>query len=260
MDEIRSFKNASYLMAGGACMVMLIGHIFNSASSLSEPIVPGFRHLTGLCIPVLCFWFGMAVRALSKAPLRWAQILLPFLSVFCLYKFHHELYAAWRSVAYLYVALICIGYLVPRKVLFEAHRRKGWEYLALLLLAASCYAAVSVVRFRLEWLTGSYIPEHQDMLRLMLTLMRDIGPLLVILVLYFVIMFSCSRFGQWLGERSWFRGIVLVGAVFQFIVSISNLIIRTSWADFIIILVQPVTVGLAVLLARGLKKLRKTTL
>ena len=88
------------------------------------------------------------------------------------------------------------------------------------------------------------------MLRLMLTLMKDVEPLMVILTLYFVLLFSFSRAGQWLGERDWFRGIVIVPAVCLFFVSMSNLFYRAGWADFISFLVQPVTVCLVFIIVR----------
>ena len=259
MEEIKSYKNASFLMAGGACLLMLAGHLINKIVPFpySDPLVPGLGHLLGLCMPVLCLCFGLTLRMWLKNPKWWLQTLIMCLAVFCLYKYRHLLFAYRMAFPYLYTALICLGYLVPRRMICTAQRNRGWEYLAFMLLAAFCYTAAHVVESRLEWLTGSYLPEHQDMLRLMLTLMKDVEPLMVILVLYFVLLFSFSKAGQWLGERDWFRGIVIVPAVYLFFVSISNLFFYTDWTNFIRILVQPGTVGLAVLAAHGVKKLRR---
>ena len=250
MEEMKSFKNASFLMTGGACLVMLFNHILNMASSISRPLVPGFGHLAGLCIPALCLWFGMSVREWLKNPRWWVQASLLCIAVFCLYMYRHELYASWRTGAYLYAALICLGYLVPRRMICAARRNRGWEYLVFMLLAAFCYTAAHVVESRLEWLTGSYLPEHHDMLRLMLTLMKDTEPLMVILTLYFVLLFSFSKAGQWLGERDWFRGIVIVPAMYLFFISVSNLFFRADWTAFISFLVQPVTVCLVFIIVR----------
>lgn len=211
----------------------------------------------GLCIPVLCLWFGLTLRMWLKSPKWWLQALIMFLAAFCLYKYRHLLFAYWRAFPYLYTALICLGYLVPRRMIRAAQRNRGWEYLAFMFLSAFCYTSMHVVESRLEWLTGSYLPEHQDMLRLMLTLMKYVEPLMIILSLYFVMLFSFSKAGQWLGERDWFRGIVIVPAVYLFFVSISNLFFYTDWTNFIRILVQPVTACLAGLVVRGVRKQRR---
>lgn len=252
MEKMKSFKNASFLMAGGACLLMLVGHLINKTVSYpySDPLVSGLGHLLGLCIPVLCLWFGLSLRMWLKNPKWWLQALLLCFTAFCLYKYRHDLFAYWKAFPYLYSALICLGYLVPRRMICAARRNRGWEYLVFMLLAAFCYTAANVVESRLEWLTGSYLPEHHDMLRLMLTLMKDAEPLMAILTLYFVLLFSFSRAGQWLGERDWFRGIVIVPAVYLFFISVSNLFFRAGWTAFISFLVQPVTVCLVFIIVR----------
>ena len=253
------FKNATVLMTGGACLILVVNHLVNiSATGLESPI-PGFYHLAGIAYSVLCLWMGMILRQWLRNPRWWVQALVACLAVFCLYKYRHPLYLYWNLYPYLYLMLICLGYLVPDRITAPAGRSRGWGYLGLLLISVFCYTATSVVLNRLNWLTGSTLPEHQDMLSLMLTLTRDAEPMLVVLTLYFIILFSFSKTGQWLGERSWFRGIILVPTVFVFIGTLGNMIIRGTLfsTPIFLFLVQPVTIYLLVVLWRASAKLFK---
>ncbi len=246
------FKNASVLMAGFSCLVVVVNHLINTATTGLESPVPGFYHLAGMAYFVLCLWTGMTLRQWLRNPRWWVQALVGALAVFCLYKYRHLLYFYWESYSFLYLALIGLGYLVPERMTLPAGRSRGWGYLALLLVTLFCYVSSSVVMNRLQWLAGSLLPEHHDMLTLMLTLVRNAEPLMVVLALYFVVLFAFSKAGQWVGGRSWFRGIVLVPAVLTFIGTLGEML---AWSRLFSthtfhFLVQPITVCLPALLVR----------
>lgn len=81
---------------------------------------------------------------------------------------------------------------------------------------------------------------------------------MIVIILYFSLMFSYSRTGQWLGGRAWFRGIMSVPVLVTFIASVANLpgyyypgYTSAGWLRF---LVQPATVYLVAVLVRAAKK------
>lgn len=262
MEKMKYYKNASCLMAGGSCLLMLVGHLINKTvpNPYGDPLVPGLSHLLGLCILVLCLWFGLTLRMWLKNPKWWLKTLILCLAAFCIYKYRHDLYAYWRAFPYMATAIICLGYLVPEKITRTAQGNRGWEYLIFILVTTFCYTAAHVVESRLEWLTGSYLPEHHDMLRLMLTLMKDIEPLMIILVLYFVLLFSFSKAGQWLGAQKWFFWLASIAAIVCFVSVCTRMNsfgpISYRGSLFLMLLVQPVTIYILVVLYRICRRIR----
>ena len=252
---MKNYKDASCLMAGGSYLLMLAGHLINKTlpNPYSDPLVPGLSHLLSLCIPVLCLWVGLTLRMWLKNPKWWLRTLILCLAAFCIYKYRHVLFAYWGAFPYMATAIICLGYLVPGRVICTAQRNRGWEYLIFMLVTAFCYTVAHVVESRLEWLTGSYLPEHQDMLRLMLTLMKNIEPLMIILVLYFVLQFSFSKVGQWLGSQKWFFWLTVIAAIVCFVSVCTRMSGYGPFAyrgDLLMLLVQPVTIYLIVVIYR----------
>lgn len=258
MEEMRKrYVNASVLLAGGACLAMVINHLVNVAS-LYESVLPGWSFLCGLCTPVLCLWVGLLLRIRFRNPRWWVRVLVLLVVLFFLYRFRHFLnyWFWWKSNPNLYLAMLGIGYLVPQEMLEDAGKRKGWEYLVLLLLSVFCYAAVAVVNSRLHYMTQ--MPELQEMELLMERLTNDVEPLLVLLTGYFAVMFSFSRLGQLIGGKAWFRGLVIVPAVYTFLATLGNLAIHSWRWDYYLIplLVNPVTVYMVVLAVRLARRKR----
>jgi len=256
MEEMKSrYLNASILLAGGACLAAFINVLVNAAS-LYESALPGWSFMCGLCTPILCIWVGLLLRLRFRTPRWWVQVLVLLAVLFFLYRFRHFLnyWFWWKSNPNLYLAMLGIGYLVPLGMLEEARRRKGWEYLVMLLLSVFCYTAVAVVNSRLHYMTQ--MPELQEMELLMERLANDAEPLLVILAAYFAFMFSFSGLGQLLGGKAWFRGLVAVPAVCTFVMTLGNAAFH-RWGYFLIpLLVNPITVYLAVVLGRLIKRKR----
>ena len=258
MEEMRKrYVNASVLLSGVTCLAMIVNHLANEAS-MYESVLPGWSFMCGLCTPLLCVWVGILLRRRFPNPRWWVQTLILLIVLFLLYRYRHFLnyWYWWKSNLYLYLAMIGTGYLVPTRMLVETGRRKGWEYLVLLLMSVFCYTAVSVVNHRLHYM--SVMPELQEMEQLMERLANDTTPLLVILTAYFAVMLSFSKIGQHLGESSYFRGFVVVPALFTFLALLGNLIPSYwRWDLFLLpILVNPITVYLVVVLG-NLKRRKK---
>ncbi len=218
----KEFKNASVTLIGGVGALMIIGNLIRREDPWNGmAFIPGLSFLMGLGWPVLCIWAGMLLRQWFKNPRWWVQALIVCATVFFLYKSRHSL-AWWDTEPFLYLMCVGVGYLVPEGLVSAASSRKGWEYLMLLLAAAFCFTAMSVVSGRLQWHPWAFGAEHEDMKSLTQRLLLDCEPLLVLLAGYFAVMFSYSQAGQWLGGRDWFRGISAVLVIIMFLASLSN--------------------------------------
>lgn len=258
MEEMRKeYMNASVLMAGAACIAMAVNYVVNAAS-MYESVLPGWSYMCGLCTPVLCTWVGLLLRYRFRNPRWWVQAIVIVAVLFLFYRYRHFLHIWfwWKSNPYLYLAMMGTGYLVPPGLLDEAGRRKGWEYLLLLLVSVFCYTAVSVVNSRLHYMATA--PELHEMERLMEQLSNDTEPLIALLSAYFIVMFAFSETGQLIGGKDWFRGLSVVPAVFVFL-ALSGSLVRSywRWGTYLLpLLVQPVTVYLAVMVWRRIGRKR----
>lgn len=256
MEEMKNrYVNASVLMTGTVCLVMVINQIVNSVS-YTESAVPGWGYMSVLCVPMLCTWMGLILRYRFRNPRKWAQVLIVVAVLFCMYRYRHFLgyYYWWKRNPYLYLAMMGLGYMAPIGMLDEAGKRKGLEYLALLLSSVFCFTAILVIKSRLQYMAMTV--EHQEMTHLMEALANDSELLLAILVAYFAVMFSFSFLGQGIGSKTWFRGIVIFPVIHTFILYLGNLIIHFWRWEFNLLpfLVHPVTVYLAVVTIRLVKR------
>ena len=233
---IREFKNASVTLIGGVGLMMIIGNLIRREDPWDGmAFIPGLSSLMGLGWPVLCIWAGMLLRQWFKNPRWWVQTLIACATVFFLYKSRHSL-SWWVTEPFLYLMCVGVGYLVPEGLVSAASSRKGWEYLILLMAAAFCYTATSVVVGRLQWHPWAFGVEHEDMKSLSQRLLLDCEPLLVLLAGYFATMFSYSQIGQWLGSQDWFRGISAMLVIIMFLANLWNSFITRfhliSWLYF----------------------------
>ena len=253
------YVNASFLMAGCACMAMVVNHLGFSFSPYSlESAIPGWSFMASLANPVLFAWAGLLLRRRSGSPKKWLSAAVAVLVLFLLGMYYHyiEHWGWWERLPFLYLASLGIGYLFPPSMTGEAGRRKGIEYIVLLICSVFSYTACAVVSGRIQW--GGMPPELHEMSNLMVRLMDVAEPLLTVVVLYFAVMFSFSGYGQWLGGRSWFRGIAVGVAAYSFLLSLGNL----AWGlfhrgMFLTFFVQPVTVYLVIVICRLIRRKAK---
>lgn len=78
------YTNASVIIGGAVCLVLMANNIIRRMSDWNEPSVfPGFRIMCGLCFPILYFWIGTLLRNWIKEPKWWFKILIagpPFMA------------------------------------------------------------------------------------------------------------------------------------------------------------------------------------
>jgi hypothetical protein len=264
MDTTKQlYTNASIVIGGAVCAVMMANHFINQMSYYGQPsVVPGFRIMSYLCYPLLYYWAGMLLRAWKKDPEWWIQVIVAGVSLYCLYRYRHFA-ENWHYNSYLFFTMAGIGYLVPPGVYLGSSHNRGWISLLMAAMTAFCYTALATVKERLLW--GPIIPGHPDMELMMETLLVNAEPLMVFIMTYFVMQFSFSRIAQKMGSLSWFRGIVAVPCVYMFFATLFRMItyrmvIMIDHVCFITLewfIVQPMTVYLVVFLSRLFRERRK---
>lgn len=252
-----SLKKASVALAGGACLVLVLGRLFSSYAGIAP--VPGLWLVTQLAIPMLCLWCGMLVHFRIGQPKPWLPVLVGLLAAGALAGrmvgtgFSYIL----RELLFLLFHFL-LGVLLPWDHIRENGDRVGGKSALLCLLTAFVYAALRLVQQRLDG--GVMKPENADMEELFKNVLRIAQPLASVLPLLFASEFAFSKAGQWLGSRKWFFWLSAPAAVFCFFVAMMSISPDFSthhpygpvtWIRF---LVQPVTVCLILALGRFLKK------
>lgn len=258
----QQYTNASVIIGGAVCAVMMANHFINQMSFYGQPsAVPGFRILSYLCYPLLYYWVGMLLRAWKKDPKWWIQVIVAGISLYCFYRYRHFA-ENWHYTSYLFFTMAGIGYLIPPKVYQNSSNNKGWISLVMAAITAFCYTAMTTVKDRLLW--GPIIPEHPDMELMMETILVNAEPLMVFIMTYSVVQFSFSQVAQELGSQCWFRSIVAVPCVYMFFASffrmITRMIILIDSIRFVSLewfIVQPITVYLVIIISRLIKERRK---
>ena len=252
----QTFKSASFVMAGGACLIGLIGHYLRIDGPLH---VRGIQFLTSLVIPVLCFWVGMLIRYKVGKPKWWLLALAAVLAGVSFYFSRHTVNnLSWVEIRFLWYFLILAGFLLPWEYLYERRDREGIKSFILLVITALLYGV-----FELYWNRVSPYcmkPEHEDMATLLMVVTTNVIPLAVLLPVFFAAEFSLSNPAQWLGGQKWFRWIVGIAAVVNFIGALPGLRFSFGVYDmphWIMFFVQPFTIFLIVVICRIVCKLRK---
>ena len=242
-------------MAGATCIVLVLNHLAYVFTNYTSSLMPGWDYLSTACYPIIFLWVGLLLRCRFNKPrlvVRYG-ILVATLVLLYWYGMAPQGTGWLLRSTYLDLVFTGVGYLVPLGMLEEAGRRKGWEYLLMLLVSVVCYTSISVLASRLR--VGEMTPKFKDMESLVRSLSFQAEYLVLFLTLYFVLMFSFSQVGQWIGGQKWFRIPAIVAAVLSFLVALGNIVIhptlRFGIARFI---VQPVFVWLVVVLVRLIKK------
>ena len=260
-----TIKCASFTLTGLVGLVMAIGVFFSQAFPYGHSPALGLLILMRLGYPVLCMWVGLLLRQGLSSRSWWIpslviKVVVAGIAVFSVYMFAHDWENYWWStLPYLYLLSFSVGFLFPTDPFGNASRSAGWEYLVFLLIATFCNTAVGVALQRIDWLSyHAAFGGHEEMGRLILWLLKICEPLLVVLFLYFISMFSFSRLGQALDGKSWVRGIVTALMVFCLFSSIHSLTLSIySAADIIQVLVQPVSIYIILVLSRLIRRRKK---
>lgn len=257
-----TLRNASVLLAGGACLVPVLARVFYPYSLLP---IRGAWLASMLVIPLLSFWCGILLhyRAVGKAKI-WLQAVAGLVAAFMFYLSRHTVNApgmSGQAAAYLFAFFL--GVVLPWDHLRENGDHVGAKSAVLCVLTALTYTAIYVVWQRLGY---TMQPRFADMEQFLLVLTTNMLPLAMVPPLLFATEFAFSKAGQWLGSRKWFLWLAVPAALYCFLGAWMRrpfrLSLDLSWETTYLIrlLVQPVSVYLVVVLVRIVKGLAKSGL
>lgn len=252
-------KNASFVLAGGACLLAIAGHYFNSP--YGELPIKGFRFVAALAIPTLCFWVGMLIRQVCSRLKWWGAAIAAVLAAVSFYYSRHTVNnLSWSEIRALWYFLILAGFLLPWDYLYERRDKEGVKSFILLVITALFYGA-----FELYWnrvYPANMKPQYEDMATLLMVVTTNMIPLAALLPVFFAAEFSLSNPGQWLGRQKWFRWIVGIAAARCFFGALPGLRFDLSLSYFtlnrwIMLFVQPFTIYLIFVIRRIIRLARK---
>ena len=252
-----SLRNASIVLAGGACIALVLNRLFSPYFGFVS--VRGFWLAIQWAAPLLCLWCGMLVHYRIGRPRLWILVPLGLLAAAALYFSRHTVNGpGFYSQCYGFGFQFLLGLLLPWDHIRENGDRTGAKSAILFVITALSYAALFLVWQRLGYVMK---PEFADMETFLLVVLTKVLPFAAIPPLIFAVEFSFSKVGQWLGSRKWFFWVVIPFTVFCFFMMMAALpscfsrnfcYSASRWIRF---LVQPVTVYLLVVLWRILRSI-----
>ena len=254
-----SIRDASVLLAGGACLVPVLARICSPYGWLP---VRGAWLASMLVIPLLCFWCGMLLHYRAGGKARgWLQAAAGLAAAYMFYLARHTVNAPSLSeIAPTYLFAFFLGVVLPWDHLRENGDHFGVKAAVLCVLTALTYTALYVVWQRLDC---KMQPRFADMEQFLLVLTTNMLPLAMVPPLLFATEFSFSKAGQWLGSRKWFLWMAVAAALISFLGAWFHrpwgIALDLSWetARLIQLLVQPITVYLMIVIWRLAVKLFK---
>ena len=256
----QTFKSASFVMAGGACLIGLIGHYLRIDGPLH---VRGIQFLTSLVIPALCFWVGMLIRYKVGKPKCWVVAIAAALMVasYC-YSFYALSHFTWENIFYQWLGLILLGFLLPWDYLYQHRDPDGIKSGILLMISALVFGALELVNGRM--MTVDMPSPVDDLGALLSSVSLFILPLATIVPVYFAAEFSLSKAGQWLGEKKWYRWVIGIAAVYSFLMTITGMMFFPRWDVqmwlLTRLLVLPFSIYLIIVISRIIRKMGKKEL
>ena len=255
--EKQMIKNASFVMAGGACLAGLIGHFLRYDGPLH---VRGVQFVISLVIPTLCFWVGMLIRYKVGKPKWWVMAIAATMMValYC-YSFYALSHFTWVNIFYQWWGLVLLGFILPWNYLYQHRDPNGVKSGILLLISALVFGVLELVNGRMA--TVDMPSPVDDLGALLSSVSLHILPLATIIPVYFAAEFSFSKAGQWLGEKKWYRWVIGIAAAYSFIMTIVGMMLFPRWDvqmwQLTLLLVQPFSIYLIIVICRIIRKLGK---
>lgn len=255
MDK-NNVTNASFVLAGGACLLMIAGQVFSPHEGLH---IRGFYLLNRIVVPLLSLWVGMLIRFCAGKPKWWGIIIVSIAMIasyiVCLFV---PSTPYWLSERFQWYGILLLGILLPWEYLWENRDKSGIKSIVLFLLSTLAFCALDLVHDRMEVIK---LPApYEDLGTLLCSVSKLIAPIVLLLPVFFAAEFSLSDPGQWLGRQKWFKWITVIAAIIFFIASLFN--IFGTWGGLfmrclMMLAVQPFTIYLIIVICRILRKLRK---
>ena len=252
-----TLKNASMVLAGGACILLVLTHLFSTYGGLIP--IRGFWYCSLLTTSLLCLWCGMLIRSWIGKPRDWFLVLIGLLIACGLWVFYELTHTgdvpSISDLRYEYVFQFLLGLLIPWNLFRENGDHAGVKSGVLCIITALSYATIYLVLHRLGHRMKA---EFTDMEQLLIVVTTYVLPLASIPPLILAAEFSYSKAGQWLGSRRWFFWLSAPASIYCFLgIITSNLhlpIYPSRFYQLIQFLVQPVTVYLLIVIVRIIKK------
>ena len=250
-----TLRNASVVLAGGACIVPVLTRVFSPFYDLMP--VRGAWLANLLVMPMLCLWCGMLVHyRIDRKARVWSQVVAAVIAAVMFYFSRHSVEApSMEGWAAYYLLSFFLGWALPWDHIRENGDHVGVKSTVLVIFTALGYTALDVVWQRL--IIGPVMaPECDDMRQFLLILTTNILPLAMIPPLVMAVEFAFSKAGQWLGSRKWFLWLTFIPALFCFVRAWDRIpggfYLDLSWetAYWIRFLVQPISVYLMIVIWR----------
>ena len=218
-----SYRTATILYAGGACFFYLLCVFFDSLTEWNQPpLIPGLGDVRSLFFPALYFWGGIMLRERFRNPSTWilivASLIIALAAVFYL-----DINQKSVNSHYLFLAMLCIGFLIPSYVVDLAQKNRGGLSLTMAFVAVFCYTAISVVKHR--FLLISLGSEQADMYRLIFWLLAYSRALLAVLSSCLLMQFAFSEVGQNVGKNITIKWVAIISCILTFLMSVKFVII-----------------------------------
>lgn len=264
MDNNTTYKNASVILAGMACLIVVIRFIVERITVWlpyeDSVTVWNWMGAYRLATPILFAWIGILLRKRFPSPkalvkgLLLAIIPASYIMWTILHRNGIYFFGDGDRCEWLYSAIL--GFLIPRERLEIAFRRGGWIELTLFFAAVFCFVGISRVEdhFGVE----NYQMLRGEWTRFFCRAMRFIP---LAMSLFFLTEFSFSRTGQVIGSRRGVGKTVMVLAVLSFLYTLLwYLTRRFYYVDYLYkigkVQSQPVAIYLICVIVRVLQSLR----
>jgi hypothetical protein len=250
------YKSASYMMAGTACMVVILNNVLWHLGSEGHSLLPGFGFAAGLATPVLCTWLGIILkhwRGIEKLRLI---ILLSIIGLALLCAISTQTYYFTPNKCLMEcLAMTIMGYIIPENHL-KALTNKGMITSRVLLCVSSLliYTCIAVARNRIFLFLSVW--EYADMTDLTLSLLQIAETVSAFAAVYFITAVSFSSTGIALGSLKWVRVLLGIFCILTFVRVVVNACISSGLRTFFIVQViaNPVFICLIVWVSKRLKK------
>ena len=241
LDE--RFDNASFIMAGLACLIPV----------LDGYGLKGVGYLSPLCPPLIGFWLGLLLRDITGQPRKWFLVLVASAAVgLAAWLLTNNIFRlSTHSLRLTLYALL--GYLVLSRNVFTGD---DWaRNAAVLVLSLLTLAACSLSYDRLRACLDPAL--NEEWRTIVFGALRLAIGASTLLAVWCMAECAFSKAGQWLGSRNWFRIASAVPMLLVFAGIVADIIDSgLKWWKLPVLAANPVTVIAISLLVQAAFKRR----
>ena len=241
LDE--RFDNATFIMAGMACLIPV----------LDGYGLKGVGYLSPICPTLIGFWLGLLLRDVTGKPRTWFLALVASAASSLAGWLIADDMIRFSTLSMRLTLYALLGYLVPFRNVFTGDNwvRKVAVMAPSLVILAECSLSYERLRACLD--PASY-EEWRTIVFLALRIAIGASTLLAV---WCMAESAFSKAGQWLGSRRWFRIASAVPMLLVFAGIVADIIESGfGWWKLPILAAQPVTILAVLMLVRTAFKKR----